>query len=173
MKSQNQHDYASKLLKKHEWLPMSMVFHMSQSPLLISMAIKPAHHQRKCTQHEINHHKSATAIGKSQSNSPLAIPGFFSSYIQMWELDHKEGWALKNWSFQTVVQKKTLESPLDCKEIKGVNPKGNQPWIFIRRTAGEAQILWPLMGRANSLGKTLLLGDWRQKKEAAEDEMIR
>ena len=71
MKSQNQHDYASKLLKnqfkKCEWLPVSMVFHMSQPPLLISMTIKPAHHQRKCTQHEINHHKSATAIEESQS----------------------------------------------------------------------------------------------------------
>ena len=63
----------------------------------------------------------------------------------MWELDHKEGWVLKNWCFQTVVLKKTLESPLDIKEIKPVNPKGNQPWIFIGRTdiEAEAPILWP------------------------------
>ena len=62
----------------------------------------------------------------------------------MWELDHKEGWALKNWCFQTVVLEKTLESPLDCKEIQSVNPKGNQSWIFIGRTDAEAEtpILW-------------------------------
>ena len=56
--------------------------------------------------------------------------GFFSSHVWMWELDHKEGWALKNWCFQIVVQEKTLESPLDCKEIKPVSPKGNQSWIY-------------------------------------------
>ena len=69
--------------------------------------------------------------------------GFSSNHVQMWELDHKEGWALKNWCFQTVVWEKTLESPLDCKEIKSVHPKGNQPWICIGRTDAEAPILWP------------------------------
>ena len=58
----------------------------------------------------------------------------------MWELDHKEGWTLKNWCFWTVVLKKTLENPLDCKEIKTVNPKGNQAWIFIERTDAEAEV---------------------------------
>ena len=70
---------------------------------------------------------------------------FFSrSYVWMWELGHKEGWALKNWCFWTVVLEKTLESPLDCKEIKPVNPKGNQSWTFIGRTDAEAEapILW-------------------------------
>jgi len=64
---------------------------------------------------------------------------------QMWELDHKEEWTPKNWCFQIVVLEKTLESPLDSKEIKPVNPKGNQPWIFIGRTDAEAKapILWP------------------------------
>ena len=57
--------------------------------------------------------------------------GFSGSHVQMWELDHKEGWVLKKWCLQTVVLEKTLESPLDCKEIKPVNPKGIQPWIFI------------------------------------------
>ena len=61
----------------------------------------------------------------------------------MWQLDHKEGWALKNWCFWTVVLEKTLESPLDCKEVKPVNPKGNQSWIFIGRTDAEAPIPWP------------------------------
>ena len=71
--------------------------------------------------------------------------GFFSSQVLMWELDYKESWALKSWCFWTVVLDKTLESPLDCKEIQLVHPKGNQPWIFIGRTDVEAEtpILWP------------------------------
>ena len=70
---------------------------------------------------------------------------FFSSHVWMWELDYKESWSLKNWCFWTVVLEKTLESPLVCKEIKPVNPKGNQPWIFTGRTDAEADapILWP------------------------------
>ena len=69
--------------------------------------------------------------------------GFSSSQIQMWELDHKEGWAPKNWSFQTVVLEKTLEISLDSKVIKPVNHKGNELWIFTGRTDAEALILWP------------------------------
>ena len=63
----------------------------------------------------------------------------------MWELDHKEGWALKNWCFQIMVLEKTLESFLDCKEIKPIHPKGDQPWIFIGRTDAEAEapVFWP------------------------------
>ena len=70
--------------------------------------------------------------------------GFSSSHVWMWELDHKEGWALNNWYFQIVVLEKTLESPLDCKEIKPVNLKGHQPWIYIGRTdaKAEAPIPW-------------------------------
>ena len=64
---------------------------------------------------------------------------FSHSHVQMWELDHKEGWLPKNWCFQIAVLEKTLESPLDRKEIKPVNPKGNQPWIFIGRTVAEAE----------------------------------
>ena len=77
----------------------------------------------------------------------------------MWEFDHQGGWAPKNWCFWTVVLEKTLESPLDCKEIKPVNPKGNQSWIVIGRAdaEAEAQILC-LMWRANWLEKTLILG---------------
>ena len=77
----------------------------------------------------------------------------------VWELDHKEGWTLKNWCFWTVVLEKTLESPLDCKEIKPVNLKGNQSWIFIWRTDAEVQILWPpdaknwLIGKDPDTGK--------------------
>ena len=71
--------------------------------------------------------------------------GFSSSQVWMWELDHKESWVLKNWCFWTVVLEQTLESPLNSKEIKPVNPKGNKSWIFIRRTDAEAEaaILWP------------------------------
>ena len=65
--------------------------------------------------------------------------GFSSSHVQMWELDLKEAWALKNWHFQVVVREKTLESPLDSKEIKSINPKWNQPWIFIGGTDAEAE----------------------------------
>ena len=73
------------------------------------------------------------------------IKGFSSSHVWMWELDYKESWELKSWFFWTVVLEKTRESPLDCKEIQPVHPKGNQSWIFIRRTDAqpEAPILWP------------------------------
>ena len=99
--------------------------------------------------------------------------GFSSSHVQMWELDHKEGWVLKNWCFRTVVPEKTLESPLDSKEIKPVNPKGNQPWIFIGRTDDEAEtpIFWPLMQRANSLEKTQMLGKIESKKRRGQQKI--
>ena len=78
----------------------------------------------------------------------------------MWELGHNEGWALRNWCFWTVVLEKTLESPLDCKEIQLVHPKGNQSWIFIGRTDAEAEtpILCPSDAKRYSLEKTLMLG---------------
>ena len=78
----------------------------------------------------------------------------------MWELDHKESWAPKNWCFWTVVLGKTLESPLDCKEIKPVHPKGNQSWIFIGRTDAEAETPYfhHLMRRTDSFEKTLMVG---------------
>ena len=95
----------------------------------------------------------------------------------MWELENKEGWALKNWCFWTVVLEKTFESPLDCKEIKSVNPKGNQPWIFTGRTDAEAEIpiLWPPDVKSQLTGKNPDAGeDWEQEeKGAAEHEMVR
>ena len=101
--------------------------------------------------------------------------GFPSSHVQMWELDHKESWVLKNWCFWTVVLEKILESPLDSKEIKPVNPKGNQPWIFIERADAEALILWPPDAKSWLIGKDPDAGeDWRQKeKGVTEDEMVR
>ena len=82
----------------------------------------------------------------------------------MWELDHKV-WPLKNWCFWTVVVVKTLESPLDCKEIRSVNSKENQPWIFFGRTDAKALILWPSDVKSWLLGKDPDAGkDWRQEK---------
>ena len=95
--------------------------------------------------------------------------------IWMWELDHKENWALKNWWFWSVVLVKTLESLLESKLIKSINPRVNQLWIFIERTDTEPEvpILWPpdaknwLIGKDPDAGK-----DWRQKKGMIEDEMV-
>ena len=86
--------------------------------------------------------------------------GFSSSLEWMWELDHKESWVLKNWCFWTVVLEKTLENPLDCKEIQPVHPKGNQSWIYIGRTDAGAKspIFWPPDAKNWLTGKTLMLG---------------
>ena len=102
--------------------------------------------------------------------------GFSSSHVWMWELNYKESWAPKNWCLWTMVVEKTLERPLDCKEIKPVHPKGNQSWIFIGRTDVEAEtpILWPpdeknwLIGKDPHAGK-----DWGQEEKGkTEDEMV-
>ena len=92
----------------------------------------------------------------------------------MWELDHKESWVPKNWCFWTVVLEKTLESPLDCKEIQPVHPKGDQSWLFIGRTEAKTLVLWPpdtknwLIGKDPDAGK-----DWRQEEKGmTEDEMV-
>ena len=101
--------------------------------------------------------------------------GFSSSHVWMWELDYKESWVQKNRWFQTVVLEKTLEGPLDCKEIQPIHPKGNQSWIFIVRTDAEVEtpILWPpdvknwLIWKDPDPGK-----DWRwEEKGMTEDEM--
>ena len=102
--------------------------------------------------------------------------GFSSTHVWMWELDHKESWAPKNWHFWTVVLEKTLESSLDCKEIIPVNPKGNQSWIFTGRTDAEAEapIVCPpdmknwLIRQDSNAGK-----DWRwEEKGTTEDKMV-
>ena len=102
--------------------------------------------------------------------------GFSSSHVWMWELDHKESWAPKNWCVWSVNLEKTLESPLDCKEIQPVHPKGYQSWVFIGRTDAEAvtPILWPphvknwLIGKDPDAGK-----DWRQEEKGmTEDEVV-
>ena len=99
--------------------------------------------------------------------------GFSSSHVWMWELDYKEGWAPKNWCFWTVVLEKTLESPLDRKEIQPVHPKGDQSWVFIERTDAEAETpkLWPpdvkgwLIGKDPDAGK-----DWRKEEKGTTED---
>ena len=100
--------------------------------------------------------------------------GFSSSHVWMLELDYKEGWAPKKWCFWTVVLEKTLESPLDCKEIQLVHPKGNQSWIFIGRTDAEAEtpILWPPDAKSWFIGKDPDAGkNWGKEKGMTEDEV--
>ena len=93
--------------------------------------------------------------------------GFVCCHVWMWELDRKEGWTPKNWCFGTVVLEKTLQSPLDWKEIKPVNPKRNQSWIFIERTDTEAAIFGHLMRRTDSLATSLC---WQRLKAGGEGD---
>ena len=102
--------------------------------------------------------------------------GFSSSHVSMWELDYRESWVLKNWCFWTVVLEKTLDSPLDCKEIQPVHPKGNHSWVCIGRTDVEAEtpILWPPHVKSWLIRKDPDAGkDWGQaEKGMSEDEMV-
>ena len=102
--------------------------------------------------------------------------GFSSGHVWMWEVNYEESWVLQNWCFWTVVLEKTLESPLDCKEIQLVHPKGDQSWVFIGRTDVEAEtpILWPPDAKNRLIGKDLDAGkDWRQEeKGTTEDETV-
>ena len=93
----------------------------------------------------------------------------------MWHLDHKEGWVQKNWCFWSVVLEKTLESPLDCKEIQPVHPKGNQSWILIGRPDAEAETpkLWPLDVKNWLTGKTLILGKTEGRRRRGQQRMRR
>jgi len=99
---------------------------------------------------------------------------FSSSHVWMWELDYKEGWVLNNWGFWTAVLEKTLESPLDSKEIKPVNLKGNQPWIFVGRIDAEAPRLWSPDAKNWLIRKDPdVEEDWSQEeKGVTEDEMV-
>ena len=103
--------------------------------------------------------------------------GLSSGHLWMWELDYKESWAVKNWWFWNLVLEKTLESPLDCKEIQLVHPDGVQPWVFIGRTdvEGKTPVLWPRGAKSWLIGKDPDAGKgWRQEeKRATENEMVR
>ena len=89
----------------------------------------------------------------------------------MWEMDYKESWAPNNWWFWTVVLEKTLQSPLDCKEIKPVKPKGDQPWLFIGRTDAEIPILWPPNVKSQLIGKDLMLEKFQSKRRKGWQRM--
>ena len=99
--------------------------------------------------------------------------GLSSSHVWMWQLDYKESWAPKNWCFWTMVLEKSLESPLDCKEIQSVHPKGDQSWVFIGKTDVEAEtsILWPPNARADSFEKTLMLGKIEDRRIRGRQRM--
>ena len=118
-------------------------------------------------------HKKVDFTSKGPSSQSC---GFSSSHVQMWELDYKESWVPKNWCFWTVVLEKTVETPLDCKEIQPVHPKGDQSWVFIERTDVEAEtpILWPPDAKSWLIGKDPDAGrDWRQEeKGTTEEEMV-
>ena len=123
---------------------------------------------RQCVKKQRHHFTNKSLYSQSYR--------FSSSHVQMWDLDHREGRVLKKWSFQTLVLEKILESPLDCKKIRPVNPKGNQPWIFVGKTDAEAEapIFWPpdeknwLIGKDPDSRK-----DWRQEEKGmTEDEII-
>ena len=128
--------------------------------------------------------KAMTNLDSILKSRDFALPimvcivkaGFSSTYVQMWELNHKVGWALKNWCFWAVVLQKTLERPLDRKEIKSVNLKGNKSWIFIIRIDAQAEVsaLWPPDAKSQFIGKDPDAGkDWRQdRKGMTEDEMV-
>ena len=118
------------------------------------------------------------SVLKSRGNANKGLNsqryGFASSHVWMWELDHKEGWALKNWCLGTVMLKNILESPMDITEIKPVNPKENKPWIFIGKTDAKAPISWPPDRNSQLIGKGPDAGKgWRQEeKGTTEDEML-
>ena len=130
---------------------------------------KKSYNQQRQRIKKQRHHLAETGL-YSQSYD------FSSSHVWMRDLDHKEGWEPKNWCFCIVVLEKILEIPLDSKEIKSVNPQGNQAWTFIGRTDAEAEapILWPPDAKSQLIGKDPDAGkDWRQKEKGAiEDEMV-
>ena len=98
---------------------------------------------------------------------------FSSSHVWMWEFDHEEGWVLKNWCFQTVLMEKTLESPLDSKEIQPVHPKGDQSWVFIGRTDAEAEtpVFWPPDAKSQLTGNTVMLRKIEGRRRRGQQKM--
>ena len=147
------------------WGPKSLQMVTAAMKLKVTWTLEePRPHSEK------QRHYLADKVSSSQSY------GFSCNHVQMWEMDHKETWMLKNWCFWTVVLEKTLESPLDSKEIQPVYLKGNQSWIFIGRTDAEAEtpILWPPHVKNWFIVKDPDGGkDWRQaEKGRTEDEIV-
>ena len=124
---------------------------------------------------KISYDKPRQSIKKKRHYLPTKVC-LVKLLLWMWELDHNEGWVLKNWCFWTVVLEKTPESPLNCEEIQPVNPKGSQPWIFIGKTDAETEavILWPPYAKSWFIGKDPEAGkDWSQEEKGmTEDETV-
>ena len=148
------------LLAVQGTLKSLLQYHSSKASILWRSAFFRQHFQKQ-------RHYFANKGPSSQSY------GFSSSHVSMWKLVYKESWGPKNWCFWIVVLEKTLESALDCKEIQPVCPKGNQSWIFIGRIDAEAEtpMLWPLMRRAVSLEKTLMLGKIEGRSRRGQQRM--
>ena len=117
-------------------------------------------------QHIKKQRHDVTSKGPSSQSS-----GFSSSRVWMWELDYKESWVLKNWCFWTVMSEKTLESPLDCKEIQPIHPKGDQSWIFLEGLKLKLQYFGHMMWRVDSLEKTLMQGIIEGRRRRGQPRM--
>ena len=130
----------------------------------------------KKSYHQHRQHIKKQRHYSDNKGPPSQSYGFSSSHVWLWELDYKASWVLKNWCFLTVMLEKTLESPLECKEIQPVHPKGDQSWVFIGRTDVEAEtpLLWPPDTKSWLIRKDPDAGkDWRREgKGTTEDEMV-
>ena len=150
-----------------QWLTLFLGAPKSLQMVIAAMKLKDVYSWKESYDQPRQHIKKQRYYFANKGLSSQSY-GFSSSHVWMWVLDHKESWVPKNWCFWTVVLDKTLESPMNCKEIKPVNPKGNQSWIFIGRTDAEAEapILRPpdvknwLIGKDPDAGK-----DWRQEEK--------
>ena len=150
-------------MEREDCLPSIIWLHMSNQSNLLTVS-----HDQHIQHIKKNRHNFADKSSCSQSYV------FSRSHVWMWELDYKESWALKNWCFWTVVLEKILESPSDCKEIKPVNPKGNQSWIFIGRRKMlklKLQYFGHLMQRTDSLEKILKLGKTEGRRKRGQQSM--
>ena len=159
---------------KH-WLTLFWGAPKSLQILAVAMKIKTLAPWKKSYVQTRQHVKKQVHYFADKGSSSQRY-GFSTSHVWMWELDHKESWVLKNWCFWTVVLEKIPESPLECKEIKPVNPQGSQPWIFTGRTDAEveAPILWPPDGKNWLIWKDpdARKDERQEKKGVTENEMV-
>ena len=156
-----------------QWLTLSFWSPKSLQMVTAAMKLKDAYSLKESYEQPRQHIKKQRHYFANKSPSSQSY-GFSSGHVWIWELDYKEGWALKNWCFWTVVLEKTLESPLDCNEIQSVHPKGDQSWVFIGRTEVEAedvQYFDHLMRRVDSLEKTLMLGKFGGRRRRGQQRM--
>ena len=158
-----------------QWLTLCLGVPKSLQMVTAAIKLKEAYPWKESYEQPRQHIKKQRYYFANKGPSRQGY-GFSSGHVWMWELDYKDSWAPKNWCFWAVVLEKTLESPLDCREIQPVHPRRDQSWVFIGRTDVEAQtpILWPpgmkswLIWKDPDAGK-----DWRQEEKGiTEDEMV-